>query len=84
MHPSGKEFMVSEKSWRMMKCIDGYNEHILIVALLYPKNWDTMIKADRTLSYDLISSMEPTNIIHENKEIPPFCFRIPGTEKYTI
>ena len=33
-----------------------------------------MIETDRTLSYNFITSMEPTNIIHENKEIPEFIF----------
>ena len=42
--------------------------HIDHRIFMRPKSWDTLIKADRTLSYDFISSMEPPNIIHDNKK----------------
>ena len=29
--------------------------------------WDTMLEADRTLSYNYLAFMEPTNILQEKK-----------------
>ena len=83
MHPDGMEFMVS--SGEVMENAEMFTwiqrAHFNHFIIKHPKSWDTRIKADRTLSYNFISSMERPNIIHENKEIPIF-LRIPGTRKY--
>ena len=63
---------VTEHDEMSMWIKSAHIDHFIIV---HPKSLDTMIKADRTLSYDFISSMEPTKIVHENKEIPTFVFK---------